>query len=93
MSLENGSVTDIMEWLHSSQPYDAYVYYTGYIARDRINKDNSERSSQIGQVAKLAMDLEEKRKVFLFQRKLGYMQYEYIAIKRKPSPFRVRQRT
>ena len=93
MSLENGSVTDILEWLHSSQPYDAYVYYTGFIARDRANKDDDGRSSQIGQVAKLAMDLEEKKKVFLFQRKLGYMQYEYIAIKRKPSMFRVRQRT
>jgi hypothetical protein len=93
MSLDNGSPTDILEWLHSSQPYDAYVYYTGYMARDRMNKENPELASRVGRVGKLAMDLEEKKKVFLFQRKLGYMQYEYIAIKRKPSLFRVRQRT
>ena len=93
MSLENGSVTDILEWLHSSQPYEAYVYYTGYMARDRFGDADNERSKQIAQVGSLAMDLEAKKKVFLFQRKLGYMQYEYIAIKRKPSLFRVRQRT
>ena len=93
MSLENGSTTDILEWLQSSQPYDAYVYYTGFIARDRCDPTKPEESRRIGQAASLAMDLEEKRKVFLFQRRLGPMQYEYIAIKRKPSFFRTRQRT
>lgn len=93
MTLENGSTVDILEWYGSSQPYDAYVYYTGYIARDRFNPDKPEESRRVGEAAKLAMDLEEKRKVFLFQRKLGPMQYEYIAIKRKPSPFKFRHKT
>ena len=80
---------DIHEFVETSQPYDAYVYYTGFIAKDREDKSKPELARYVQQVARAAMEMSDKGKIFLVQRKLRPMQYEYIAIRRKPpQPFR-----
>jgi len=89
MITENDGKLDIHEFVASSQPYDAYVYYTGFIAKDREDKSKPELMKYARQVAMAAMDMSDKGKIFLVQRKLRPMQYEYIAIRRKPpQPFR-----
>jgi len=89
MITEMDAKQDINEFVATSQPYDAYVYYTGFIAKDREDRSKPELAKYAQQVARAAMELSDKGKIFLVQRKLRSMQYEYIAIKRKPpQPFR-----
>jgi len=89
MITEIDAKQDINEFVATSQPYDAYVYYTGFIAKDREDRSKPELAKYAQQVARAAMELSDKGKIFLVQRKLRSMQYEYIAIKRKPpQPFR-----
>jgi hypothetical protein len=88
MITENDGKLDIYEFVTSSKPYDAYVYYTGYLAKDREDKSKPELMKYAQQVGRAAMEMSDKGKICLVQRKLRFMQYEYIAIKRKPpQPF------
>jgi hypothetical protein len=84
MTQEHDPRRDMEEFVKDSAYYDAYVYYTGYIARDRADKTKPALAHYANTAANAAMDMSDKGKVYLLQRKLRPMQYEYIAIKRKP---------
>lgn len=82
--MENDPRRDMEEFVKDSAYYDAYVYYTGFIAKDKMDKSKPGLAEYAAAAARAAMDMSDKGKVYLLQRKLRPMQYEYIAIKRKP---------
>jgi hypothetical protein len=64
---------DFEEWTRRAAPGHRRTYYRGYMARDIAGVF-------IGGAALRAF---ERGLVHLFQRKHGYMDYEYIAVKRR----------
>jgi hypothetical protein len=59
-------------------PSKRYVYYRGYLARDRCF------SAKVNAIAKAVQRSCQLGQVELTQRRLGFEEFEYIAIGRKP---------
>ena len=68
----------IETWLRTAQPANRFVYYEGFLARDRLSLG----ANGIGiRNAKKAMTLAEDGVVHLIQKRVGKLQWEYIAIR------------
>jgi hypothetical protein len=61
-----------VSWIMTAQPFAAVIYFRGYLAREGKGCETARR----------ALDFEEKGFVWLFQRRLGAEQYDYIAVRR-----------
>ena len=62
-----------INWIMTAPPFMAVIYYRGYLAKDRPTYCPA---------AKRALEFEAKEFVWLFQRRLGNEQYDYIAVRR-----------
>jgi len=63
-----------IHWIMTAPPFTAVIYYRGYLARDRPT---------FCPTARRALEFaSDKQLIWLFQRKLGSEQYDYIAVRR-----------
>lgn len=74
---------ELTSWHQTAKPGDQFIYHTGYLFADRVERDGlvrSQRAISLGQLADKAMQLSEIRfGVHLTQRRLGDFLYQYIA--------------
>jgi len=76
---------DLHSWLEEAIPGQEYVYWTGFLAKDRDDASKPERSKQADLMGKAAMSLCEAGKVTLVQRRTPKKaRFEYIAVKLLP---------
>lgn len=72
-----------MTWLKTAKHRDRYIYHTGFLMRDRLQlSPYGYVPTPIHHVANTVWFAYEKGLVFLFQRRRGPMDYEYIASRR-----------
>ena len=90
------SVSDnaFVDWLFTHD-VERLVYHRGFLARDtdpdqgRMNKPER---LELLHVARRAMDGSDKDALCLVQKKHGFEDYSYIAVKRKPAPKKLSRR-
>lgn len=82
---------DMHTWCDEALPGQEYIYWTGFVAVDRIRKSHPDKMKQCISMAKAAMDLYEKGKVALIQRRVPKRAtWDYVAVKLFPSRHRRR---
>jgi len=86
------TVQEFKDWLHRGRAGSMCIYHTGYLALDRFHivdvafPGDTKVSlttpiERVDEVARLALDAFEEKRVHLFQRKLHDNEYQYIAMK------------
>lgn len=70
----------IETWLRTAQPGNRFVYYEGFLARDRLSLGAGGTGIRN---AKKAMELAADGVVHLIQNRVGKLHWEYIAIRTK----------
>lgn len=83
-------VETFREWLKDARPGQVFIYYTGHLTVDRgsVIVDDSgditiEPNADIDELARIAIDAWDNKRVHLFQRKLHDNEYQYIAMTRR----------
>jgi len=61
-----------ISWIMTASPFEAVIYYRGYLAGDKFATATARR----------AFEFAAKEFIWLFQRRLGDEQYDYIAVRR-----------
>jgi hypothetical protein len=83
------TMPDIHTWCDEALPGQEYIYWTGFVAVDRFKKTQDDKRHQCASMAKAALDLFEKGKVALIQRrKPKRATWDYVAVKLYPSRYR-----
>lgn len=82
-------INTVEHFIANARAGEVLVYHTGFLGIDRGNTILSSRGTlefvadgEVNDIALAMIDAFDQNKVHLFQRKLGYMKYEYIAMKR-----------
>lgn len=73
-------VNEVMLKLRNLKYNEPVVYHVGYLARDRGRNLFPTTAPDVHFLAGVASDLSDAGKVALVQRKLGFMEYQYIAV-------------
>lgn len=80
-------IANVKAWYINALRGKSLVYHNGYLARDRETKprDPTEKAyyAEMSNVANYLFGLAEEGRVSLVQRRIGPMQFEYIATKVK----------
>jgi len=69
----------MLDWVKESKKGRAYMYYTGFICRDIDHQTDGK--TKISALRNMAWSLYERGYILLVQKKLGFMSYEYIAVR------------
>ena len=70
--------TDFQKWLQQAVLNDTFIYYKGFLAED-IGKLNIDK--EVLQYTRTVLRLAEKGVIGLVQKKIGFCNYEYMAVK------------
>ena len=70
--------TDFQKWLQQAILNDTFIYYKGFLAED-IGKLNIDK--EVLQYTRTVLRLAEKGVIGLVQKKIGFCNYEYRAVK------------
>lgn len=69
--------SSVMKNLGQWTPGEKFVYHVGDLASDRVGNPH------LNQTAETMLDLYQRNEVELVQRRLGFGEYEYIAVRKK----------
>ena len=69
---------DFQKWLQQAVLNDTFIYYKGFLAED-IGKLNMDK--EVLQYTRTVLRLAEKGVINLVQKKIGFCNYEYRAVK------------
>lgn len=81
-------LSELEDWLREAPAGEKRIYYRGYLAVDQfaLGKDGRLKEDQpiepIASIARTMRQAAEAGRVFLFQRRLGPWEFEYIAVTR-----------
>jgi hypothetical protein len=70
--------TDFQKWLQQAVLNDTFIYYNGFLAED-IGKLNMDK--EVLQYTRTVLKLAEKGVIGLVQKKIGFCNYKYMAVK------------
>tara|TARA_R110000787_G_scaffold151009_1_gene264920 strand:+ start:312 stop:539 length:228 start_codon:yes stop_codon:yes gene_type:complete len=70
--------TDFQKWLQQAVLNDTFIYYNGFLAED-IGKLNINK--EVLQYTRTVLKLAEKGVIGLVQKKIGFCNYKYMAVK------------
>ena len=69
---------DFQKWLQQAVLNDIFIYYKGFLAED-IGKITMEK--EVLQYTRTVLRLAERGVIGLVQKKIGFCNYEYMAVK------------
>ena len=69
---------DFQKWLQEATLNDTFIYYKGFLAED-IGKITMEK--EVLQYTRTVLRLAERGVIGLVQKKIGFCNYEYMAVK------------
>jgi len=73
------AIRDFKRWTISAKPGAVLIYWRGFLSIDR--GEGETLNTEINTFARYVWQCQEKKKVFLFQRRKGKWQYEYWAVR------------
>lgn len=78
------SEAEFCDWVMNARHGETLIYHVGYLTVDRELKNTALSSievDRIDRVASRAWDASKSGLVQLFSRKLGFLKYEYLAVR------------